>query len=252
MILCAALGCERAHLITHAGETVDAQGTLKVERGFERRRGGQPVAYITGRREFYGRDFHVTSDVLIPRPETERLVDLALEYLPRDSPARVLELGTGCGAIAVTLARERVGVSVIATDVSEAALEVARGNARSHSTEVQFARGDWFAALPAGRFDVIVSNPPYVALADAHLEQGDLRFEPRLALVGGEDGLACIRAIATCARGWLAPGGRLLLEHGYDQGDRCSDLLRELGYADVEDFEDLAGVPRVCAGREPN
>jgi len=251
-ILCAALGCERARVITHAGETVDAQRTLKVERGFERRRGGEPVAYITGWREFYGRDFHVTADVLIPRPETERLVDLALEYLPRDSPARVLELGTGCGAIAVTLARERAGVSVIATDVSGAALEVARGNARSHSAEVQFVRSDWFDGLSSAEFDLIVSNPPYVAAGDKHLGQGDLRFEPRLALVGGEDGMLCIRRIAALARGRLAPGGRLVLEHGYDQGVRCAELLRGLGYADVEDLEDLAGVQRVCVGRKLN
>jgi len=252
LLLRVLLECERADLITRAEETVDSARVTAARSWFARRRAGEPVAYITGRREFYGLSLRVTHEVLIPRPETERLVELALERIPRDSRMSVLELGTGCGAIAVALARERPGLSITATDFSEAALEVARGNARSHAAEIRFARTDWFEGLVPGRFDLVVSNPPYVAAGDPHLDRGDLRFEPRLALVGGEDGLACIRAIAARARNRIRPGGWLLLEHGYDQGDRSLALLRELGYEDIEDFEDLAGIPRVCAGRRPN
>ncbi|HLQ02441.1 MAG TPA: peptide chain release factor N(5)-glutamine methyltransferase, partial [Burkholderiales bacterium] len=183
-----------------------------------------------------------------PRPETELLVELALERIPQGS-ARVLELGTGSGAIAVALAKERPLLKIVATDISEAALAVARRNAREHGAAIDFVRSDWFEALGPQGFDLIVSNPPYVAAGDAHLEQGDLRFEPRLALVGGEDGLDCIRKIAAGARNRFQSGGWLLLEHGYDQKDRCVELLLELGYADVGDLQDLAGWPRVCAGR---
>jgi release factor glutamine methyltransferase len=189
----------------------------------------------------------VTPEVLIPRPETERLVQLALERLP--APARALELGTGSGAIAIALATERPGLGiVVATDGSEAALALARRNARDHGVEIAFVLSDWFDALGPEQFDLIVSNPPYVAAGDAHLERGDVRFEPRLALVGGGDGLACIREIAVRAQNRLRPGGWLLMEHGYDQGDRCVKLLSTLGYAAVTDFHDLAGWPRACAG----
>jgi release factor glutamine methyltransferase len=190
----------------------------------------------------------VTSDVLIPRPETEHLVELALERLPVGTSARVLELGTGCGAIAIALACGRPGLGIVATDVSETALALARQNACDHGAEIDFMLSDWFGALGPEQFDLIVSNPPYVAAGDAHLERGDLRFEPRLALVGGEDGLACIREIAALAQNRLRPGGSLLMEHGYDQGDRCVELLGALGYTEVADFNDLAGLPRACAG----
>jgi release factor glutamine methyltransferase len=149
----------------------------------------------------------------------------------------------------VALANERPGLEIVATDVSEAALAVARQNALRHGLEIEIVLSHWFAAVGPGRFDLIVANPPYVAAGDAHLERGDVRFEPRLALVGGEDGLDCIRKIVADARTRLRSGGWLLLEHAYDQKDRCVELLLELGYADVGDFQDLAGWPRVCAGR---
>jgi len=248
LLLRSVLDCERSHLLAHAEETIDSSKARSVQDLFARRRAGEPMAYITGWREFHGIRLCVTPDVLIPRPETELLVELALERVAATSSARVLELGTGSGAIAVALARERPDLTVVATDISEAALVVARENARDHGAAIAFVYSDWFEALE-GRFGLIVSNPPYVAASDAHLERGDVRFEPRLALVGGEDGLACIRTIAARAQSRLRPGGWLLLEHGYDQGDRCIGLFREFGYSDVEDFEDLAGVPRVCAGR---
>jgi release factor glutamine methyltransferase len=248
LLLCSVLGCERARLIAHAEEAIDSSRARAAGARFARRRAGEPVSHITGWREFYGLALRVTSDVLIPRPETEHLVELAFERLPVGTSARALELGTGCGAIAIALASGRPGLGIVATDVSEAALALARRNACDHEAEIDFMLSDWFGALGPEQFDLIVSNPPYVAAGDAHLERGDLRFEPRLALVGGEDGLACIREIAARAKNRLRPGGSLLLEHGYDQGDRCVELLGALGYTQVADFNDLAGLPRACAG----
>ena len=247
LLLCSVLGCERVWLLAHAEEGIDSSGARSVRALFARRRAGEPISYITGSREFYGLALRVTPEVLIPRPETERLVELALERLPLGEPLRVLELGTGSGAIAIALASERPRLEIVATDVSEAALALARRNARDHGAEIVFVLSDWFDALGPEPFDLIVSNPPYVAAGDAHLERGDVRFEPRLALIGGEDGLACIRKIASRAQERLRPGGGLLIEHGYDQGDRCVELLRALGYAEVADFHDLAGWPRACA-----
>src|SRR6267143_2752554 len=212
LLLCSVLGCERIRLIAHAEEAIDSSSARAAHARFARRRAGEPVSHITGWREFYGLTLRVTADALIPRPETERLVELVLERLP--APARVLELGTGSGAIAIALATERPGLGIVATDVSEAALALARRNARDHGAEIAFVLSDWFDALGPEPFDLIVSNPPYVAAGDAHLERGDVRIEPRLALIGGEDGLACIRKIAARAQSRLRPGGSLLMEHG--------------------------------------
>ena len=248
LLLGSILGRERVWLLAHAEEAIDSSGARAARALFARRRAGEPVSYVTGSREFYGLALRVTQEVLIPRPETELLVELALERLSPDEPGRVLELGTGSGAIAIALASERPGLAIVATDVSAAALSLARRNARDHGAGIDFVLSDWFDALGPGQFDLIVSNPPYVAAEDAHLGRGDLRFEPRLALVGGDDGLACIRAIAARAQNRLRRGGSLLMEHGYDQGHRCVELLRAQGYAEVADFHDLAGWPRVCAG----
>jgi release factor glutamine methyltransferase len=243
------LGRDRAYLIGHAEEPVGAARARAAQDRFARRRSGEPVAYITGRREFYGLDLRVTPDVLIPRPETEHLVELALERVPVGIVMRALELGTGSGAVAIALAVERPLLKMIGTDFSEAALDVARENAQSHQVAIEWVHGDWFEIPLPGQFDLIVSNPPYVAAGDPHLETGDARFEPRLALDGGGGGMLCIGKIAAQARRHLLPGGWLLLEHGYDQRERCVGLLEELGYAEVGDYPDLAGLPRVCVGR---
>jgi release factor glutamine methyltransferase len=206
------------------------------------------VAYLTGEREFYGLPLRVTRDVLIPRPETELLVDLALERLPNRA-GRVVDLGTGSGAVAVAIAHAAPDAEVVAIDASPAALAVARENARRHGAAIRFVEGDWFAGLAGERFDLIVSNPPYVAAGDGHLGEGDLRFEPRAALVGGPDGLDAIRAIVAGAKAHLAAGGWLLFEHGFDQAERCRSLLGMYGYADIEGWRDLAGIARVAGGR---
>lgn len=243
------LGKSRAWLIAHS----DAAAGADAERAFAalagRRRGGEPVAYILGEREFHGLELHVAPAVLIPRPETELLVDLALQRIPANTALRVLDLGTGSGAIAVALAHARPQARVSAVDLDDAALAVARANASRHGVRVRFLRGDWFSALSGETFDVIVSNPPYVAAADPHLEMGDLRFEPRRALVGGTDGLDCIRVIAARAGTHLDAGSWLLLEHGYDQAAGCRALLQAQGYRAVQSWPDLAGIERVSGGR---
>jgi release factor glutamine methyltransferase len=242
-----ALGLSRANVLSDQGRALIDDEARRVERLFLRRRAGEPVAYLTGEREFFGLSLTITNDVLIPRPETELLVALALELAP--AGARVLDLGTGSGAVAIAIAHEEPDAEVVAVDASADALAVARENARRHGATIRFVYGDWFAGLAGQRFDVIVANPPYIAEGDAHLEQGDLRFEPRAALVSGPDGLDAIRAIVARAQEHLVPGGWLLFEHGYDQGERCRSLLAMYGYNEAQTWPDLAGVQRVSGGR---
>ena len=214
-----------------------------------RRANGEPLAYLTGEREFFGRSFAVTADVLIPRPDTERLVLAALECAEaRPNPLEILDLGTGSGAIAITLALELPGATVTATDVSAPALSVAGRNAQALGATVRLVASDWYAALGSVRFDLIVSNPPYVAAGDPHLAQDGLPFEPDLALTDGGDGLACLRAIVAGAPACLAPGGRLLLEHGYDQAEAVREMLAVAGFVSIASLRDLSGHERVSGG----
>jgi release factor glutamine methyltransferase len=187
--------------------------------------------------------------VLIPRPETELLVETALESIPKDMPCRVLDLATGSGCVAVAVAKHRSRARVTATDISPAALAVARENAATHGVSIEFAESDWFAALCGRRFDLVVANPPYVATGDPHLDLGDLRFEPRHALVGGPAGLGCIEAIVEQTPHHAVPGGWLLFEHGHDQGGRARALLAAAGYRDIVTRRDGAGIERVSGGR---
>jgi release factor glutamine methyltransferase len=248
LLLASCLGMDRAWIIAHADDPLDDARCADAAELFRRRRLGEPVAYILGVREFYGLDLEVTPDVLIPRPETELLVELALRRIA-DGARRVLDLGTGSGAIAIAIARSAPQAEVWASDASPAALAIARENAARYAPRVRLVQSDWFASLGGERFDVIVSNPPYVAEGDPHLDEADVRFEPRGALVGGFDGLDCIRGIAREARDHLVPGGWLAFEHGYDQAAQCRALLAERGFADVASWPDLAGVPRVTGGR---
>ena len=256
VLLAHVLARDRAWLVAHATDVLAVEHETAFCALAKRRRAGEPVAYLTGIREFWGLPLRVTPAVLIPRPETETLVELALSRLPIDRETRVLDLGTGSGAIALALAHERPRAIVLATDVSTEALAVAQENARRIGiANVDIAYADWLADLPAAwretSFDLIASNPPYVALHDPHLASGDVRFEPAAALVSGGDGLAAIRRIVGSARAHLAPGGTLVVEHGFDQSDRVRELFAGAGFAEIVAVRDLAGTARVVAGRNP-
>lgn len=251
LLLAEALGHSRAWLYARLDESLDPSAVDRFQALLERRAAGEPLAYILGRREFYGRDFQVDPSVLIPRPETELLVDLALRFRGPE-PTAVADIGTGSGCIALTLAAERPTWRLTATDLSRAALTIAQRNRQSLGlTNVSLALGDLFAPLHGRRYDLIVSNPPYVAERDPHLEQGDLRFEPAVALSCPSDGLAIIRRLALEAPAHLANDGLLLLEHGHDQAASVAKALDEQGYVDVTHHRDLAGIERVTVGRWP-
>ena len=241
------LGVARERLVAHPEAIVAAADAEAFAALAQRRALGEPLAYLLGEKEFHGRAFAVTPDVLVPRPETELLVDLALERMRAVERPRVLDLGTGSGCIAVTLALECKAAQVTAVDASDAALAVARGNAERLGAAVAFSSGDWYDALPAGAtFDLIVSNPPYVADGDPHMQE--LRFEPMRALAGGPDGLACLQAIAAGAGQWLAPRGWLLVEHGFDQAAAVAALFARGGLG-AEARADGAGHLRVTLGQ---
>ncbi|MEO7051992.1 MAG: peptide chain release factor N(5)-glutamine methyltransferase [Rhodanobacter sp.] len=239
----------RSWLFMHADDALHADAQTAYELLLERRAAGEPVAYLTGRRGFWTLDLEVTSATLIPRPETELLVELALQRLPAGFSGSVADLGTGSGAIALAIARERPQAQVVATDASVAALEVARRNALRHAIgNVSFMHGNWLAPLAGRRFELIVSNPPYIEAADPHLACGDLRFEPACALASGSDGLHDIRRIVGGARSFLNRAGWLLFEHGWNQGDAVRGLLLDAGYTDVFTAQDLEQRDRVSGG----
>jgi release factor glutamine methyltransferase len=248
VLLAHALQVDLAWLIAHDRDIPAGAQRDAIESLIERRAGGEPIAYILGWREFYGRRFKVTPDVLIPRPETELLVEAALHRLPTDRIARILDLGTGSGCIAITLALEAPAWRITAVDINPAALDVAADNAAELGAQVEFLRSNWFTALPPQKYDLIISNPPYIAANDAHLRRGDLPREPRAALASGPDGLDAIRRIIAQAEAFLAPGGLLMLEHGWDQSQSVQTLLANAGYRDTLSLSDLAGVRRVAIG----
>ena len=244
---------QRAWLFAHDDHPLSAPQVRQLEAMVERRRQGEPIAYILGRRGFWSLDLEVTPATLIPRPETELLVEWALTKLPFEAASRVADLGTGSGAIALALASERPSAQIVATDVSDAALRVARHNARRLGlANVRFAEGSWCTALQPPAFDLIVSNPPYIESGDAHLEQGDLRFEPASALASGQDGLDDIRAILADAPSHLKADGWLAFEHGWNQGAAVRQLLVDAGYREVFTAQDLESRDRISGGRCPS
>lgn len=238
-----------AWLLAHGEQVLDEDDLLAFASLAARRAGGEPVAYLVGRREFFGRDFEVSPAVLIPRPETELLVETALAGA--GAAARILDLGTGSGCIAITLALELPQAQVTAVDASIAALAVARRNAERLAARLRFVHSDWFDALAEETFDLIVANPPYIAAADPHLATGDLRHEPAAALASGTEGLDALRRIIAGSSARLAPGGQLWLEHGYDQAPAVLELLARTGLTAIEQHRDLAGIIRVSGGRLP-
>lgn len=248
LLLARAIDMPRSYLFAHPEEPLDELAVARFEAALGRRLAGEPMAYITGIREFWSLELMVTPDTLVPRPETEVLVDLALREIPRRAEWAVLDLGTGSGAIAIAIAKERPLSRITATDVSAAALEVARQNARQlEIPNIEFLEGDWTAPVSGQRFNVIVSNPPYVRADDEALAA--LRCEPRDALCAGDDGLDAIRVLARDCRALLEPDGVMLIEHGAEQQDGVAAILREHGWAGIDCHTDHAGLPRVTVAR---
>jgi release factor glutamine methyltransferase len=251
LLLAHVLGKSRSWLFAHGDDVLDAAAEEEFLALRERRVAGEPVAYLTGRRGFWRFDLQVTPDTLVPRPETELLVELALARMPANQPLRVADLGTGSGAIALALAFERPHAHVVATDASTAALAIAEANARELKlANIEFRHGEWCEPLHGERFDLVASNPPFIADDDPHLAA--LRHEPRTALASGTDGLDDIRHIVAQAPPHLTPHGWLLLEHGHDQGAAVRALLQHAGFIDVDTVVDLERRDRVTLGRRPD
>jgi release factor glutamine methyltransferase len=250
VLLAHVLDKPRSHLFAWPDNIPGDAQQQQFEQLLARRLAGEPVAHLTGEREFWSLPLKVTRDTLIPRPETETLVAQALAVIPAGNPLAIADLGTGSGAVALAIASERPDCRIVATDTSADALAVARSNAqRLGIGNIEFQQGDWCTALQE-TFDLIVSNPPYIAALDPHLVTGDVRFEPRGALAAGEAGMDALATIAHCALAHLKDGGWLMMEHGYDQSDAARQLLESAGYRDIDDVSDEAGIGRVIRGRK--
>jgi release factor glutamine methyltransferase len=246
------LGVNRAWLIAHENDTLQPNLHKTFEALLNRRLAGEPIAYILGGREFYGLDLLVTPDTLIPRPDTETLVEAALAKISNSANQTILDLGTGTGAIALAVAKHRPKVNVVAVDASVAALDVAKKNAATLAiANVRLMLSDWFDALAGERFDLILSNPPYIEQNDVHLTQGDVRFEPVSALASGADGLDDIRRIVADCLIYLKPQGWLMIEHGYNQADLVVDLMAKVGLVSIETIKDFGGNNRVTIAKNP-
>ena len=253
LLLCFVLNKPRTYLLTWPDTELSEDQINKFNLLLERRISGEPIAHILGERGFWSLDLKVTPDTLIPRPDTERLVELALEIIPPQAQWNILDLGTGTGAIALSLAKEHPSCFITATDQSTAALNVAKLNAKNNKiSNIEFIQSDWFEKLENKQFDIIVTNPPYIRENDPHLQQGDVRFEPLSALTSGEDGLDDIRIIINNSEHYLNDKGVLLIEHGYDQADAVCDLLKAAHYVKVQNFKDDNDNPRVSVGYKLN
>lgn len=249
LLLCHCLGKDRAYLYTWPEREVASPIEIEFRKLLERRQRGEPIAYLLGRREFWSLSLQVNNSTLIPRPDTERLVEVALD-LPLPARANVLDLGTGTGAIALALASEKPSWRVMGVDVADEAVRLAQQNADElRISNAIFLQSNWFEKITLQQFDLLVSNPPYIAESDPHLTQGDVRFEPRRALVAAQNGLAAIIEIATAAKNYLRAGGWLLFEHGYTQGPAVRTLLAQLQYGDISTWNDWGGNERVTGGR---
>jgi release factor glutamine methyltransferase len=249
ILLAYCLGKNRSYLRAWPEREITSDQLQRFDDMIKQRQQGMPIAYLTGEREFWSRSFSITPNVLIPRPDSELLIDLSLARLNSKYPSRILDLGTGSGILAVTLASERPYSEILATDICTKALEVAQLNALKYNcTNLRFLQSNWFDALNEPAFNLIISNPPYIAMDDPHLFEGDLRFEPDKALVSGEKGLKDIRLIAEQATTHLKNDGLLLIEHGYGQQNEVQSIFKTLNYQDVTTYLDLSGLPRVTSG----
>lgn len=249
LLLCSILKKDRTFLRAWPEQKLDQQQTNSFHKLLEQRLQGNPIAHILGERGFWSLNLKVTTDTLIPRPDTERLVELALERIPEKSQWKILDLGTGTGAIAISLAKEKPDCFITATDRSIAAIDIAKQNATENKiSNIEFIHSNWFTNFKNQQFDMIVSNPPYIKENDPHLKQGDVRFEPMSALISGEDGLNDIRTIIQNSQNHLKKNGILLIEHGYDQADAVCEMLNAANFTQVNNFKDYNGNPRVSAG----
>ncbi len=249
MLIGRTLNVSRSWMIAHDRDPLTDEDVEQIRALIERRLSGEPMAYIMGEREFMGLAFETSPAALIPRPETELLVETAIDYVRQNPRANVLDMGTGTGVIAVSVARFCPGALVLATDKSPDALALARRNAEKHrATNVRFLESDWFDGIPQQAFDLIVSNPPYIARHDPHLQQGDLRFEPPIALTDYSDGLSAIRRIIAGSRNYLASGGWMWIEHGWEQAEHVRYMLAKVGFTQIESRNDLSGIERISGG----
>ncbi len=250
ILLCLAINKPRSFLRAWPDKKLTLSQEQLFNQYLDERVQGKPIAYITGYKEFWSRDFKVTPEVLIPRPDTELIIELCLDLIPQNANTNMLDLGTGSGIIGITLAAERPSAKVIASDYSASALRIAQLNAQTHHTSnITFYQSDWLTHIPNQQFDLIVSNPPYIAKDDVHLTQGDLRFEPSSALSATENGLSDIKTIINHARDYLAPNGHLLIEHGYNQQEAVQGIFRDFNYYNINTHVDLSGQPRVTCGQ---
>lgn len=253
ILLGLAMGKSRTYLKAWPEREVSGEQADCFDHLIHKRSEGMPIAYLTGQREFWSRDFAVNPDVLIPRPETELLIEVALTLIPQTQPFNVIDLGTGSGIIAITLAAERPLIEITAVDISCAALKIAQSNALTHQTEnITFIQSHWFDQIKDRAFDLVVSNPPYIAPEDPHLLTGDVRFEPQNALIAANRGLEDIEKIAGNTRNHLQPHGHLLIEHGYNQQNEVQAIFREFHYQNIQTFRDLSGHPRLTYGQWPS
>ncbi|MDH3343330.1 MAG: peptide chain release factor N(5)-glutamine methyltransferase [Gammaproteobacteria bacterium] len=250
VLLCHVLNCTATHLIAWPEKQLDIEQTQTFHQLIEQRHAGTPVAYLTGSREFWSLNFKVTPATLIPRPETETLVEFVLDKFSAQKNLKMVDLGTGSGAIAIAIASERPDWEIIASDISKEALSIATENARIHQiSNIQFIESNWFEQLDQQRFDLIISNPPYIAEKDQHLSQGDVRFEPPGALSSGKTGMDDIKHITAQSKKHLNPNGWLAFEHGYDQNQPVSDCFNHYAFQEVTQLTDLSGQARISAGK---
>ncbi|VAW61557.1 Peptide chain release factor N(5)-glutamine methyltransferase [hydrothermal vent metagenome] len=249
VLLAYCLQKNRTWLITWADKAINENNIARFNALIKRRESGEPIAHITGTREFWSLDLNVTKDTLIPRPDTELMVETILQQYPQNTNLNLLDLGTGSGAIALALASERPSWQITATDKSTAALDIAKQNAQQLKlSNIRFVCGSWFEPLANQQFDIIASNPPYIPQSDPHLLQGDVRFEPVSALASGADGLDDIRLISQQAAAYLNKKGMLIIEHGFDQKTEIRHIFQDLGYKNIQQYTDLSHNPRLCSG----